>query len=142
MYCSTSCSKRVVSAFLASSAWSWSGADESDDDVDESEECLDESDELSELADGIGFTVLAVGIFAISEVVLNLEQKEAREVFTRNVGGLMPRWEDLKTSFLPTLRGTAIGSFFGILPGTGPSISSFSSYMIEKKLAISPARPM
>ncbi|KRE01250.1 hypothetical protein ASE61_17295 [Bosea sp. Root670] len=95
---------------------------------------------LPELADGIGFTVLAVGIFAISEVVINLEQKEAREVFTRNVGGLMPRWEDLKASFLPTLRGTAIGSFFGILPGTGPSISSFSAYMLEKKLAKDPSR--
>ena len=79
-------------------------------------------------------------MFAISEVVLNLEQKEAREVFTKNVGGLMPSWSDLKASFLPTLRGTAIGAFFGILPGTGPSISSFSAYMLEKKLAKAPSR--
>ncbi|POR48329.1 tripartite tricarboxylate transporter permease [Bosea psychrotolerans] len=95
---------------------------------------------LPELADGIGFTVLAVGIFAVSEVVTNLEQKETREVFTKSIGGLMPSWSDIKTAFLPTLRGTAIGSFFGILPGTGPSISSFSAYMVEKKLARDPSR--
>lgn len=95
---------------------------------------------LPELADGIGFTVLAVGIFAVAEVVSNLEQKETREVFTKSIGRLMPSWADLKASFLPTLRGTAIGSFFGILPGTGPSISSFSSYMVEKKLARDPSR--
>ena len=95
---------------------------------------------LPELADGIGFTVLAVGIFAVAEVVSNLEQKETREVFTKSIGRLMPSWPDLKASFLPTLRGTAIGSFFGILPGTGPSISSFSSYMVEKKLARDPSR--
>jgi TctA family transporter len=95
---------------------------------------------LPELADGIGFTVLAVGIFAISEVVLNLEEKEKREVFTKNIGGLMPSWADLKASFLPTLRGTAVGSFFGVLPGTGPSISSFSSYMLEKKISKDPSR--
>jgi TctA family transporter len=95
---------------------------------------------LPELADGIGFTVLAVGIFAVAEVASNLEQKETREVFTKSIGGLLPSWSDLKTAFLPTLRGTAIGSFFGILPGTGPSISSFSSYMVEKKLARDPSR--
>ncbi|MGF7055646.1 TctA family transporter [Bosea sp. OAE752] len=95
---------------------------------------------LPELADGIGFTVLAVGIFAVAEVVSNLEQKETREVFTKTIGGLLPSWSDLKTAALPTLRGTAIGSFFGILPGTGPSISSFSSYMVEKKLARDPSR--
>src|SRR4029453_2877077 len=40
----------------------------------------------------------------------------------------------------PIVRGTAIGSFFGVLPGTGPAIASFASYMLEKKLAADPAR--
>ncbi|MGO4667979.1 tripartite tricarboxylate transporter permease [Bosea sp. 2RAB26] len=95
---------------------------------------------LPELAGGIGFTVLAVGIFALSEVVMNLEQKEERGIFKANIAGLMPSLSDLKAITLPTLRGTAIGSFFGILPGTGPSISSFSAYMLEKKLARDPSR--
>jgi putative tricarboxylic transport membrane protein len=46
----------------------------------------------------------------------------------------------MKRSIGPILRGTAIGSFFGVLPGTGPAIASFSSYMVEKKLAADPSR--
>ena len=52
----------------------------------------------------------------------------------------MPTREDLKRSFGPILRGTGIGCFFGVLPGTGPAIASFSSYMVEKKLADDPSR--
>ena len=51
-----------------------------------------------------------------------------------------PTWPDLKASFGPILRGTAIGAFFGVLPGTGPAIASFSSYMVEKKIAKDPSR--
>src|SRR5687767_13006755 len=93
-----------------------------------------------ELTDGIGFVVLAVGVFAISEIVSNLGDPEERQVFTNKVTGLWPSWKDLKTSLGPILRGTSIGAFFGVLPGTGPAIASFSSYMIEKKLAKDPSR--
>src|SRR5262245_49336018 len=47
---------------------------------------------------------------------------------------------DFKQSLGPILRGTGIGSFFGVLPGTGPSIASFASYMVEKKVAKDPSR--
>ena len=93
-----------------------------------------------ELTDGIGFVVLAVGVFAISEIVMNLGDKEERQVFTNKVKGLWPSKEDLKTSMWPIIRGTGIGAFFGVLPGTGPSIASFSSYMVEKKMAKDPSR--
>ena len=93
-----------------------------------------------ELTDGIGFVVLAVGVFAIGEIVGNLGDKEERQVFTSKVKGLWPSKEDLKVSILPILRGTGIGAFFGVLPGTGPAIASFSSYMLEKKLAKDPSR--
>jgi len=95
---------------------------------------------LPELTDGIGFTVVAVGLFALSEIVKNLETPEPQEVFTSKITHLMPTAGDLKSSFWPIMRGTAIGSFFGPLPGTGPAISAFSSYMIEKKLAKDPSR--
>src|SRR4029434_71339 len=45
-----------------------------------------------------------------------------------------------KQSFWPIIRGTGIGSFFGVLPGTGPAIASFASYMVEKKMAKDPSR--
>jgi TctA family transporter len=79
--------------------------------------------------------VVAVGLFAVAEIVSNLESKDQREVFTSKIKNLMPTLEDLKRSAGPIMRGTAIGAFFGALPGTGPSISAFSTYMVEKKVA-------
>jgi putative tricarboxylic transport membrane protein len=70
----------------------------------------------------------------------NLSEKEEQQVFTAKVGSLYPTIEDLKQSIGPTLRGTALGAFFGVLPGTGTAIASFSSYMLEKKIAKDPSR--
>jgi TctA family transporter len=95
---------------------------------------------IPELTDGIGFIVIAVGVFALGEIVLNLGDTEERKVFTNKVSGLMPTKKDLKDSFWPIVRGTGIGAFLGVLPGTGPAIASFSSYMIEKKMAKDPSR--
>jgi len=95
---------------------------------------------VPELTDGIGFIVIAVGVFAVGEIISNLGETEERVVFTNKVTGLMPTIEDLKVSFGPIVRGTAVGAFFGVLPGTGPAIASFASYMVEKKLAKDPSR--
>src|SRR3954463_8364862 len=95
---------------------------------------------VPELTDGIGFIVIAVGVFAVSEIIQNLGDKEERTVFTKKVSGLWPTWIDLKMSMGAIFRGTAIGAFFGVLPGTGPAIASFSSYMVEKKIAKDPSR--
>jgi putative tricarboxylic transport membrane protein len=95
---------------------------------------------VPELTDGIGFTVMAVGLFAVAEIVVNLERRENREVYTSKVTGLMPTARDLKDSSWPMVRGTAVGAFFGVLPGTGPALSSFATYMLEKKLARDPSR--
>ena len=61
-------------------------------------------------------------------------------IFTEKVKNLMPTWADFKQSAAPIARGTLLGSFFGVLPGTGPAIASFASYMVEKKLAKDPSR--
>jgi putative tricarboxylic transport membrane protein len=95
---------------------------------------------MFELADGIGFVVIAVGIFAVGEIIGNLSDPEEREVFTSDVKHLFPTLEDLRQSFGAIVRGTALGGFFGVLPGTTPAIASFSSYMLEKKLARDPSR--
>src|ERR1700736_2026201 len=96
---------------------------------------------IVELSDGIGFIVVAVGVFAVGEIVKNLgEPAEERSVFDTQGTHLYPTLDDLKRSIGPILRGTGIGSFFGVLPGTGPAIASFASYMVEKKLAADPSR--
>jgi TctA family transporter len=95
---------------------------------------------VPELSDGIGFIVVAVGVFAIGEIVNNLGDSEKRSVFAAKVSHLFPSKDDFKRSIGPILRGTGIGAFFGVLPGTGPAIASFASYMVEKKIADDPSR--
>ncbi|MGH8675429.1 MAG: tripartite tricarboxylate transporter permease [Burkholderiales bacterium] len=95
---------------------------------------------LPELIDGVGIGVIAMGVFGFAEIVRNLEQGEKREVFVKSISGLLPNWQDVKQSAMPTLRGTALGSFLGILPGGGPVLGSFSAYTLEKKLAKDPSR--
>ena len=96
--------------------------------------------DIIELTDGISFVVVAVGVFAVAEIVCNLGDPEERIVFTSRVKNLLPTKEDLKQSIGPIVRGTMLGAFFGVLPGTGPAIASFSSYMVEKKISKDPSR--
>ncbi|MBE0627622.1 MAG: tripartite tricarboxylate transporter permease [Burkholderiales bacterium] len=89
---------------------------------------------LAELSDGIGFVIVAMGVFGFAEIITNLEQGQARDVFVNKVTGLMPTWKDLKNSSGAILRGTTIGSMLGILPGGGALLSSFAAYTLEKKI--------
>jgi putative tricarboxylic transport membrane protein len=93
---------------------------------------------IAELSDGIGFVVVAMGMFGIAEIVANLELKGSREVFTGKVKNLFPTKEDFKRAWAPVLRGTALGSFLGILPGGGAILSAFGSYTVEKKISKHP----
>jgi putative tricarboxylic transport membrane protein len=95
---------------------------------------------VTELYDGIGVIAIAVGVFAIAEIVANLEQKDKREVFTDKVGSLMPSRDDLKTSAMPIARGTMVGSVLGVLPAGGAVLASFAAYAMEKKVAKDPSR--
>ena len=95
---------------------------------------------VTELLDGIGFIVLAVGVFAIGEIIANLGAAPERRLFASGVTSLMPTREDLRQSWAAILRGTGVGAFFGVLPGTGPAIASFASYMLEKRIAKDPSR--
>jgi TctA family transporter len=84
--------------------------------------------------------VVAMGFFGFADIISRLEQKEKREIFTHEVRGLMPTWADLKASGGAVLRGTAVGSLLGLVPGSGPIICSFASYTVEKRLAKEPSR--
>jgi putative tricarboxylic transport membrane protein len=97
--------------------------------------------DIPELTDGIGFVGVAMGIFGIGEILLNLEKGEAREVFTSKVGKLLPTKQDFKDSAGAITRGTLLGSLLGILPGGGAVLASFSAYSLEKKIAGPNAKP-
>jgi putative tricarboxylic transport membrane protein len=91
--------------------------------------------DFPELTDGIGFVVIAMGVFGYGEIINNLSQPEhERDVFTSNVSGLMPSKQDFKDMAPAVLRGTALGSSLGILPGGGALLSAFAAYTIEKKI--------
>src|ERR671912_1287977 len=93
-----------------------------------------------ELIDGIGFVAITMGLFAFAEIALNLERTTRREVVTARIGSLWITWSEFRQSFPAVLRGSAIGSMLGILPGGGATLSAFASYTTEKRLAIDPSR--
>jgi TctA family transporter len=94
---------------------------------------------IPELSDGIGFVTLAMGLFGVAQVLVNLEQ-HAMPRATATVGSLWPSREELRRSVPATLRGTAIGSLLGVLPGGGAILASFAAYALEKKVSREPAR--
>jgi TctA family transporter len=91
--------------------------------------------DLPKLADGIDFVIVAMGIFGVGEIVANLENESKREILTKRVTGLMPTREDWRRIIGPILRGTALGSILGILPGGGAMLASFGAYSLEKKVS-------
>ena len=78
--------------------------------------------DIPELADGIGFVVVAMGVFGYAEIMRNLEQKESRDLVQSKITGLWPTMKDLKDSSGAIARGTVLGSILGILPGGGAVI--------------------
>ncbi|MCO5063531.1 MAG: tripartite tricarboxylate transporter permease [Rhizobiaceae bacterium] len=95
---------------------------------------------LPGLMDGLDFVIVAMGVFAFVEIITSLESEEHRDVLAGKIKNLMPSLDDLRRSVMPVVRGTAIGTFFGILPGAGATISSFTSYMVEKRVSRDPSR--
>jgi putative tricarboxylic transport membrane protein len=90
--------------------------------------------DIPELTDGIGFVAIAMGIFGFGEIISNLGRPaEHREVFTKDVKDLWPTRQDFKDAFPAVLRGTALGSVLGVLPGGGALLASFAAYTLEKK---------
>ncbi|HNT37608.1 MAG TPA: tripartite tricarboxylate transporter permease [Rubrivivax sp.] len=91
--------------------------------------------DIAELTDGINFVAIAMGVFGFGEIIANLGRPAGhREVFTRDVKGLWPTGQDLRDMAPAVLRGTALGSVLGVLPGGGALLSSFASYTLEKKM--------
>ena len=96
--------------------------------------------DIPELSDGIGFVVVAMGVFGFAEIMRNLEQTGTRDVINAKLSGLMPTWPDLKASAGAIGRGTVLGAILGILPGGGAVIAAFAAYTFEKKVSRDPSR--
>ncbi len=95
---------------------------------------------VTELLDGIGLVPLVMGLFGISEILVNLEQGTQREIFKTKVKGLLPTLADWAQAKWALLRGTVIGFWLGILPGGGAVLSSFVAYAVEKRFSKHPEK--
>ncbi len=95
----------------------------------------------TQLMDGINLVALAMGLFGVAEVIGNIRSADSHGR-PRRIGlrELVPSRADLRQMPGPILRGTALGSFFGALPGTGSTISSFLSYALERRVSRRPER--
>ena len=93
---------------------------------------------ISDLFDGLGFVPLAMGVFGVAEIIANLTNPERRDLISSKVSNLWPSREDFRRSRGPILRGTALGSILGLLPGGGAVLGSFSSYTLEKRISKTP----
>lgn len=91
------------------------------------------------LRDGVGLTPVVIGLFGVSEVLLNLEAK-AGEVFHQKVRGLLPTARDWRDSAGPIARGSLLGFVIGAIPGLNVVIATFASYALEKKLSKHPEK--
>ncbi len=97
--------------------------------------------DIAELTDGISFVAIAMGVFGFGEIIANLgKPAEHREVFTKDVKGLWPTKQDFRDAAPAVLRGTALGSVLGVLPGGGALLASFAAYTVEKKVSKTPER--
>ena len=95
---------------------------------------------VPELSDGINFVILAMGLFGVSEIVLNLEKPEMREGAVAKRGRLWLTREEWRYATPAAIRGTVLGTVLGVLPGGGATLSSFASYMLERRITRRPER--
>ena len=95
---------------------------------------------IVDLEDGLGLVPVVMGLFGISEVLVNLEESMRVEILKEKIKGLLPNLKDWKESIGAIMRGSFLGFFLGILPGGGAIISTFVSYALEKKLSKHPEK--
>ena len=96
----------------------------------------------AELLDGVDFVVVAIGVFALGEVLGNMESKGGAQMLPvpKGVRNLMPSWQDMKDCRFAFLNGSIVGFIIGVLPGAGSTIASFISYGIEKSISKHPEK--
>ena len=92
------------------------------------------------LRDGLGIMPVVMGLFGVSEVLLNVGMTIDREIFQKKIQHLLPNRRDWKESSMPIVRGSLLGFFLGIIPGLGTIIPTFLSYGLEKRLSKEPEK--
>lgn len=97
---------------------------------------------IPQLFDGVSLIALAMALFGIIEVINNVNRGgRSHQVHSVSYRSLLPTRTDLREMVKPTLRGTAVGTGVGILPGTGGgAMAAFMAYAVEKRIARNPEK--
>ena len=95
---------------------------------------------MDQLLDGVGIIPIAMGLFGVGEIFINMETAGLRSLYQTHIKGLLPSLKDWKDSALPIIRGTLIGFFLGVLPGGGAALAAFASYAVEKRVSKHPEK--
>ena len=97
--------------------------------------------DLPDLSDGLEMVAVAMGLFGIADFLLNVNKMKAITSNTKmRIRDMRPSMAELKEAFWPMVRGTAVGTLFGAMPGTGPTITTFIAYALEQKVAKDPSK--
>ena len=92
-----------------------------------------------DLMAGVSFISVIIGLFAVSEVMINVE-KAAAVIYETRIKGWMPTWKDIRQCTGAMLRSSGIGFFLGLLPGCAPAVTTFVAYDVEKRVSRHPER--
>jgi putative tricarboxylic transport membrane protein len=96
---------------------------------------------IVELSDKVELVALAMGLFGVADFLRNVNRVQFIGNQTKvRLRDMRPTWAELKQSFMPMVRGTFVGTLFGAIPGTGPTITTFIAYALERKVARNPER--
>ncbi len=96
---------------------------------------------IPELADGVGLVAISMGLFGVADFLLNVNHATFVGSGVKiRLRDMPPSWAEIKQAFLPMLRGTFIGTLFGAMPGTGPTITTFIAYALESRISKTPER--
>ncbi|MGO4580261.1 tripartite tricarboxylate transporter permease [Cupriavidus sp. 2TAF22] len=96
---------------------------------------------IPELSDGLELVAIAMGLFGVADFLLNVNRMSTVTAKTKlRIRDMRPSLAELKTAFWPMVRGTGVGTLFGAMPGTGPTITTFVAYALERKISKTPEK--
>jgi TctA family transporter len=97
--------------------------------------------DLPDLADGVELGALCMGLFGIADFLVSVNKVQIKASDAKvSMKDMRPSKAELKAAFWPMVRGTMVGTVFGAMPGTGPTITTFIAYALERKIAKDPTR--
>ena len=96
---------------------------------------------ISDLGDGLELAAVTMGLFGVADFLTSVNRESIQPVHVRmSMKDMRPSRQELRQAFWPMVRGTTLGTLFGAMPGTGPTITTFLAYAMERRLAKDPSR--